>query len=144
MAGAIHLKKDLISTSHLLCRRGTQGIPKFLRLRAPGSGLQAPGSGLWVSGWGAEKPVKPVFTQWLSQSYAPSSGRNGRRPPCLKRRLNSVAARYCSALRFFFRPYVRKFWEILDEPYARDLQAQGACALRFFSNQAFLARVFLV
>ena len=26
-------------------------------------------------GGGTEKPVKPVFTQWLSQSYAPSSGR---------------------------------------------------------------------
>jgi len=40
--------------------------------------------GLRVSGWGAEKPVKPVFTQWLSQSYAPSSGRNGNNSRNLK------------------------------------------------------------
>ena len=39
---------------------------------------------LRASGWGAEKPVKPVFTQWLSQSYAPSSGRNGNNSKNLK------------------------------------------------------------
>ena len=29
--------------------------------------------------------------------------------------------------------YPKHFPYLLDEPYARDLQAQGACGLRFFS-----------
>ena len=29
----------------------------------------------------------------------------------------------------------KHFPYLLDEPYARDLQAQGACALRFFTNK---------
>ena len=88
--------------------------------------------GLRVSGWGAEKPVKPVFIQWLSQSYAPPSGRNGNNSRNLKRGARSaifiellnmthdetkVAARYYkrkarSALRFFSKLMIILFFRV--------------------------------
>ena len=80
---------DLFSTSHLLCRRGTQGIGKFCGSGSPGLRVRPRKTGQTGFFCGSESPggAQENRSNQFSRSgflnamlhLVPSSGRNGRR-----------------------------------------------------------------